>query len=199
MLQLALHFIARHGYLALLVLQMLGVFALPLPDEFLVGFAGYLSFKGNLHLGLTILTASVGASLGITLSYGLGRFAGPAMLRPLGRLMHMTPDRMDRAHQWAAGRGKWGLTFGYFVPGVRHLIGFTAGTLKLPLRVFWLYACSGALLWSCTFALMGFLLGEQWSVWAARVPMFILLMTLAGAAIALGFLWLRRPNHGLNR
>jgi len=51
--------------------------------------------------------------------------------------------------------GKWGLLFGFFLPGVRHLIGFGAGIAKLPVSVFALLAFAGAFMWSVTFVTAG--------------------------------------------
>ena len=192
MIHLALDYIRNHGYLALLMLQALGVLALPLPDEVLVTFAGYLCYRGDLHLGLTITTAFFGASLGITLSYLLGRFLGPGMTKFLGRWLHLTPERLAQGNQWFQRAGKWSLTFGYFIPGVRHVIGFTAGTLKLPLGLFWVYACSGALIWSGAFAVLGFCLGDQWARWAPKLSMIAFIPALLIGIVVAVILWLRR-------
>jgi membrane protein DedA with SNARE-associated domain len=60
--------------------------------------------------------------------------------------------------------GKWGLLFGFYLPGVRHLIGFGAGIAKLPVSVFALFAFTGAFMWSVTFVTAGYFLGRQWTV-----------------------------------
>jgi membrane protein DedA with SNARE-associated domain len=43
---------------------MLGIVGIPLPDEVLLTFAGYLVFKGHLTLSLTIATAFLGSACG---------------------------------------------------------------------------------------------------------------------------------------
>ena len=45
-----LDWIARHGYPALFVLLVLGIVGLPVPDETVLTFVGYLSAKGMLRL-----------------------------------------------------------------------------------------------------------------------------------------------------
>ena len=60
--------------------------------------------------------------------------------------------------------GKWGLLFGFYLPGIRHLIGFGAGIAKLPVSVFALFAFAGAFIWSVTFVSAGYLLGRQWTL-----------------------------------
>jgi len=55
-----IQWIARHGYPALFVLLMLGIVGLPVPDETLLTFVGYLSFKGTLRLEPAVATAFLG-------------------------------------------------------------------------------------------------------------------------------------------
>ena len=60
--------------------------------------------------------------------------------------------------------GKWGLLFGFYLPGVRHLIGFGAGIAKLPVPVFARFAFTGAFIWSATFVSAGYFLGREWTL-----------------------------------
>ena len=49
---------------------------LPIPDETMLTFSGYLVFRGTLSLPMTLAVAFAGSVSGITLSYALGRFLG---------------------------------------------------------------------------------------------------------------------------
>ena len=60
--------ISRYGDPAIFLLLMLGIFGLPVPDETLLTFAGYLCFKGKLGLGTTYLAAFLGSVCGISIS-----------------------------------------------------------------------------------------------------------------------------------
>ena len=53
-MELGMEWIAQYGYLAIFVLLMLGIIGLPVPDETILLFAGYLSFKGDLRLEPTL-------------------------------------------------------------------------------------------------------------------------------------------------
>ena len=50
---------------------------------------------------------------------------------------------------------------GYFIPGVRHFTAIVAGTSKLELHSFALFAYSGATLWVSTFVFLGYHFGPQ--------------------------------------
>ncbi len=111
---------------------------------------------------------------GITLSYGLGRTLGSFLLTQYGHFIHLTAERLGRAQQWFDRVGKWGLVFGYFIPGVRHLVAIVAGTSKLRLPVFALFAYAGGLLWSMIFISIGYFLGKEWAPVVAQLRRHVL-------------------------
>lgn len=49
-MDLGFAWITHYGYVAIFVLLMLGIVGLPVPDEALLTFVGYLSFKGDLQV-----------------------------------------------------------------------------------------------------------------------------------------------------
>lgn len=54
-----LPWIGHYGYPALFFLLMLGIVGIPLPDEGLLIFAGYLVYKGHLQLAPALASASI--------------------------------------------------------------------------------------------------------------------------------------------
>jgi membrane protein DedA with SNARE-associated domain len=153
--------ITEYGYLAIFVLMMLGT---PMPDEVLLAFAGYLVYEGRLQLFPTMAAAFLGSVCGITISYGFGRTIGNYLITKFGPAVKITEDKVTRVQTWFDRVGKWGLLFGYLLPGVRHLIAFGAGTSKLPLSVFALFAYTGGFIWSVTIISAGYYLGSQWTL-----------------------------------
>jgi membrane protein DedA with SNARE-associated domain len=154
-------FISHYGYIGIFSLLMLGVFGIPFPDESLLTFSGYLASKGHLQILLTILVAFLGSIVGMTLNYAVGRTLGLVAIRKYGPYIRLTPERMDKVHEWFDWFGKWTLPVGYFIPGVRHLSAFVAGASKLRFNVFALFTYTGGLLWTLSFILMGYYLGHK--------------------------------------
>lgn len=154
--------IVRHQYGAIFVLLMLGIIGLPVPDETLLVFAGYLSFKGTLRLEPAVATAFLGSACGISISYAIGRFVGMPALEKVGPLLHLRPENLEQAHRWMERWGKYSLLLAYFIPGYRHLAAFLVGTSRLEPSVFARFAYSGALLWASCFVSLGYFAGEQW-------------------------------------
>lgn len=152
--------ILQHGGLALFVLLALGIVGLPIPDETLLISAGYLIAHNKLTLTPTLIGAYLGSICGISLSFLIGRLAGNWLIKKYGFWIGITPKRAERAHRWFQRFGVWTLPIGYFIPGVRHLTGYIAGTLETDFKKFALFAYSGAIIWVSTFIIIGYILPE---------------------------------------
>ncbi|MFZ5447683.1 MAG: DedA family protein [Thermodesulfobacteriota bacterium] len=189
MISAHLHWIETYGYLGVFASLMLGVFGLPVPDETILTFTGYLVFKGYFHPVPVLLTAFLGSICGITLTYLLGRTLGLSLLEKYGRYLHVTPERLAQAHQWFEKYGTWSLFGGYFLPGVRHLTAFSAGVSGLEYRRFAPFAYSGGFLWVAAFLSLGYFVGEEWRKVIPQVHSYLLMLVagffVLGAAIFL--------------
>ncbi len=188
--QYVLHWIAQYGYAAIFCLLMLGIVGLPVPDETLLTFTGYLIFAHQLRLAPAAVIALLGTMCGITLSYVLGRTFGLALIHRFGKYVHLTEERLAKAHMFFERAGHWSLTFGYFIPGVRHLTAYAAGVSYLEPHRFALFAYTGAFLWAGVFLTLGYFLGERWQAVSAQIHRHLTIACLAAAAlIALYLVW----------
>jgi membrane protein DedA with SNARE-associated domain len=147
----AVQWITHYGYAGIFSLLALGIVGLPIPDETLLVFVGFLIFRGKLHTVPAFVSAFSGAVCGITLSYGLGRGFGTYLVPRWGRFLRLSRERLERVQDWFRRSGRWVLVFGYYVPGVRHLTAYVAGASGLPFRAFAVFAYAGGLVWSLTF------------------------------------------------
>ena len=196
--QQVLAWITQYGYLAIFCLLVLGIVGLPVPDETLLTFTGYLVFIGRLSLPLAFLSAFAGSACGITLSYTLGRTFGLTLIHRYGRYLRITEAHVEKAHAWFRRAGHWSLTFGYFIPGVRHFTAYAAGMSELEYPSFALFAYSGAVLWVTAFLSLGYLLGEQWKAVQANIDHYLAGCFIAIVILAAAYLawrkWLRAPR-----
>ncbi len=178
--------IAQYGYAAIAGLLALGIVGVPVPDETLLTLVGFLVFKGVLHAVPAYLSAFAGSSVGISISYAIGRFGGIRLVRRFGPRIGITADRVKRVESWFHRRGRWALVGGYFVPGVRHLMAIVAGSSGLPYNSFARFAYGGAALWSGCFIAAGFYMGEEWNAFPRyahpiAIGVFLLIVLAAGA------------------
>ena len=164
-----------YGYLGVFVLLMLGILGIPIPDEGVLTVAGYLCYKGNLLFAPTVAAAFLGSACGVTVSYGLGWTLGNSLVNRYGHVVHITSEKVEQIHRWFGRVGRWGLLFGYFLPGVRHLTAFVAGASKLECSVFALFTYSGSFIWSVTFVSVGYFLGKEWTRIAPKIYSILVL------------------------
>ncbi len=189
---LFIDWITRYEYPALFLLLMLGIVGLPIPAETLLLFAGSLTFTHQLAAAPTLAAAFLGSACGMSLSYWLGWTLGPSLAGSLGSRVGLNAERLQAAQAWCRLRGKYGLLIGYFVPGLRHLTAFVAGSSRLPFPVFAAFAYSGGFLWSLSFLWLGYVLGDEWPRLSGRIHDGLLLLAwVSPAGIAAVVVWRR--------
>ena len=185
--------VAHYGYVGIFGLLMLGIVGLPIPDETLLMFTGYLIFKHELEPLPAFAAGFLGSICGITVSYALGRMLGLYFVTRLGRFLHVVPEDLDHVRAWYEGKGKYGLVISYFIPGIRHLAAYVAGSSRLSLPVFATFAYLGGLLWSGSFISIGYVLGDEWEQMSASLQRYLLIGAgVITVVITTGFILMRR-------
>jgi membrane protein DedA with SNARE-associated domain len=129
------------------------------PSESLAIAAGVLAGIGKLHVAPVIVAAAVGAFVGDSTSYLLGRTLG---VRAREKLFH--GDRSKRALGWAertlGQRGGYLIVVARFIPGGRTATTFTAGMVHFSAPRFFGFAAIAACLWASYAVMLGFLGGR---------------------------------------
>jgi membrane protein DedA with SNARE-associated domain len=195
-----LAWVSHYGYLVIFFLLVFGIVGLPVPDETLLTLIGYLSYRGDLRLVPSFSAAFLGSLCGITLSYVLGRTGGVLLLRKYGRRLHLKEERVERIHRWLDGKGGWGLIIGYFIPGVRHLVAFVAGSSRMEYSVFAAFAYTGGFIWSTSFLAAGYWGGKGWERLQGKIHLGLSVLIGVILLVAIAF-YIRRSKckHGSSR
>jgi len=192
--------VAHYGGFALFTLLIFGIIGLPVPDETLLVFCGYLIFKGKLQPFGTWLGAALGSICGITGSYFIGRTLGLGFIHSrFGKWLHISDERIHQVHDRFNRLGHWALVVGYYIPGVRHFTAIVAGTSRLEFPAFALFAYSGACLWVSTFMFLGYWFGDDWERMFEMIHHNLVLATVVLAALVVIWLvvrWMRRKGAG---
>jgi len=154
--------IAKYAYLEIFIALGLGIAGLPIPDETLLAYAGFLVSQGKLNFLYTILVAFGGTSCGITIGYIIGKTLGKRIVKRYATKLHVTLEDIHKAEIFYHRYGTFALFIGYFIPGARHLTAILAGASLMPYHTFARFAYTGGLLWTITLVSVGYLLGEKW-------------------------------------
>ncbi|MFJ5563161.1 DedA family protein [Lysinibacillus xylanilyticus] len=171
----------QHSYLILFIGIFLELMALPISGEFLMSYAGFFVYKGEMNYFLAILTVFFSAGAGITLTYWIGKAGGYKLIEKYGKYVHLGPERYIKIAAWFERSGSKLLVFAYFIPGVRHFTGYVSGVSKIPFRKFIIPAYTGASLWGICFITLGKVLGPKWDTFhqAAGKYLIVFLIILA--------------------
>jgi len=159
----------QYGYIILFIALVLELIAFPLPGEVIMTYCGFLVFQGKMNIMISILVATSGATLGITISYFIGTTLGYEFFNKYGSRFHLGPEKLKKTSTWFNTYGNTLLIVAYFIPGVRHITGYFSGITKIPYKKFAINAYLGALLWACTFISLGKTLGENWDKFHASI------------------------------
>ena len=187
----ALSLIIKYKYFGLYISLALGILGLPVPDETLLTFAGFMVSKGQLHFPLTLFITLLGSLSGMSLSYIIGRYLGLPFLVKYGKYFHLTPEKLSKGQEWFQRYKGMSLVFGYFIPGFRHLNAYAAGMSKLTYPTFQLYAALGSVSWILTFLSLGQVAGEKWNIIGSLIHRYLWLGLTIGIIVVATFWWIR--------
>jgi membrane protein DedA with SNARE-associated domain len=147
---------ARHGYVLTFALLLAEAIGFPFPAAIALVAAGAAVASHTLW-GPEVLLAAVSALLvGDTAQFWLGRYTGWALLGFLCRLSMNPETCMLRSAESFYKRGKLTLVVAKFIPGVNTMAAPLAGSMKMRFAQFLRLDFAGALLYSGTYLLVGF-------------------------------------------
>lgn len=153
----ALQALGYPGIAAIVGLESAG---LPLPGETTLLAASYLAATGHLSLPLVIGSAALGAIVGDSVGYFVGRRGGRRFLERYGKYVGITPEKLVRADDYFARHGAKTVFFGRFVALLRMLAGPLAGASRMPYRRFLATNVAGAVTWATTMGTLAFFFGK---------------------------------------
>ena len=194
-----MHWIATYGYGVVFLALVGGIVGLPIPDETLLVYCGYLISRGTMHAVPAWCCALAGSWCGITLSYTIGRTLGLGFVHRFGKYVHITQQRLDVVHKWFDRIGHWALLVGYYIAGVRHFTAFVAGTSELRFVSFASFAWTGGVLWVSTFLTLGYYLGENWQRIFETIHHYIVYLSIGVILIALCYYLLKSYGNKRKR
>ena len=168
----------QYGYIVLIVALMLELIAFPLPGEVLMTYCGMLVGEHKLNWGLSILMATAGTIIGVTLSYFIGNKLGVTFFKKYGHYVHLDEQRMTMVSDWFNKFGNRLLLITCFIPGVRHVTGYFSGITRISYKEFAINSYIGAFLWTATFISIGKILGPKWEKYHSLIIKYLLIASL---------------------
>jgi membrane-associated protein len=163
---------AEYGFLAvLLVVAGDGVFPV-LPGETAIVAAAVLAAKGTGNIFVVIAAGAIGAVIGDSAAYFIGRGGKGPIRRFVTRFAGA--ERLEAAERMVERNGPALIFTGRFLPGLRIAINMSCGATHMPYRRFLTFDAMGATVWSAQAALLGYFAGKAFAdqTWVAFVVAF---------------------------
>lgn len=152
-----LHTLARHGYTWLFCMLLAEAAGLPVPAALALVGAGAAIASHTLSASGVLTAALIALLLGDASQFWLGRAMGWSLLGFLCRLSMNPETCMLRSAESFYKRGKTTLIIAKFIPGINTMAAPLAGSMKMRFEQFLRYDFMGALLYSVTYMLVGYL------------------------------------------
>ncbi len=172
---------------------------LAVPGETAMLLGGFLAFQGRVSLGWMMAAGAIGAVVGDSVGYEIGRLFGEPLKRSrLGR--KVGEERWARAEAYLRAKGGRAVFLGRFVGLLRALVPALAGMSRLPYRTFLPWNLAGGVIWAPGFVLLGYLAGSSYRQVeriVGRASLLVLLVLVMAGALVLAARWLARHPERL--
>jgi len=199
-------FVGDHGVYAVFLLMAIDA-VFPAASELVMVYAGALAsgafasqqvvlFGHEIESGLGAyvtmsLSGTLGYLLGAIVGWAIGLYGGRPLVDKRGRLLHLGPERFDRAERWFDRHDRWAVLLGRVTPVVRSFVSIPAGIFEMPLAPYTLFTLIGSALWAFAFAAIGYAVGSNYE----RFHHFFDIALVAGAALLVLYLVVRRVSR----
>lgn len=152
-------------YTVIVILMAIESSIIPLPSEVVVPPAAYFALQdgSDLNIWMVMVMATIGATLGALINYGLSMLIGRPILygfadSKFGRMLMLNSKKLEYAESYFQKKGAISIFLGRLLPAVRHLISIPAGLSRMNVFTFTTFTFIGAALWNVVLAGMGYLL-----------------------------------------
>ena len=196
-------FVGDHGVYAVFLLMAIDA-VFPAASELVMVYAGALASgaftsqhvvlfghqidSGGWAFVTMALAGTLGYVVGSIFGWWIGRAGGRPFVERHGRLLHLGPERLERAERWFDRYGRWAVLLGRITPVVRSFVSIPAGVFGMP---FWPYVwltAIGSAIWAFALAAIGYAFGSNYE----RFHHAFDLALVAGAALVVLYLVFRQ-------
>ncbi|MGR3764608.1 DedA family protein [Rossellomorea sp. NS-SX7] len=150
-MEILLDLVDQYGYIAMFLFSWIVFLGLPVPNEMAAAFAGYLTEWRHFNPYTSFLFMYSGlVSYGI-FGFIIGKRFGTRLLLRFFK-SSKTQGLIRKSETWIDKYGLFAISISYFIPGVRLVMPYIAGTGKgITFLKFMLYAAPSACIWALVY------------------------------------------------
>jgi membrane protein DedA with SNARE-associated domain len=192
-------YVTKYGYTAVFILVFLQEIGMPnpLPNELLLMFSGYLSFKGILYLPGVLLTVISADFIGTNILYFLFYSTGILILQKRPKWFPLSQKTLDKLTNKIKTGGYTSIYLFRLTPFTRGYTSVICGLLQIKPKVFLPIALFSAITWATVYIVAGRLIGPSWNLFIKNGGHFKYIML--GALIVILGLVIFNHYHQKNK
>ena len=176
---LATHIIRDLGLAGVALLTLTsGVVGAPGSEPTML-FAGFNVSEGNLSLFWIIVFGVLGDMIGASIAYAIGYWGREELVERHGNKLHISKQRLDRAHRWFGRYGAPVILVSRCIPFARAAFPYAAGVARMGYARFAIFATLGSIIWITALGVLGNAVGSNWQNWRHNLEY----VDYAGAAL----------------
>lgn len=148
-----------------------------LPGSTIILFLGALSAYGYLDMGDLLWFAIAGAVIGDNINYFLGKRYGSQWTQK--GVWFLKQEHFEKARTFFDEHGAKSVFLGRFVPSIKEIMPFIAGTVKMRQRTFVVWNILGAIGWGLEWILAGYVFAQSLDLarmWLSRIGFLLAAM-----------------------
>jgi membrane protein DedA with SNARE-associated domain len=160
------YYVTKYGYLAIFIMVFLQEIGMPnpFPNELLLLFSGYLSYKGLLFLPFVILTAFAADFIGTNILYFLFYTTGNFIMQKKPKWVPLSDQMINKLTKRISGNGQLSICIFRLTPFTRGYTSVITGLLRVSPGMFLPIALFTAIAWASFYVLIGYLVGPSWNM-----------------------------------
>jgi membrane protein DedA with SNARE-associated domain len=160
----------------------------PSPSDVLLVFAGTLVGVGAVGFAPTLVSATLGSTLGFMTAYVLGRYFEQHVVS--GRFSRYLPANAIHQVERLFKRFGYGvIVANRFLAGTRAIVSFFAGMSKMNLTVTTALSAISAAVWNSLLLYLGIIFANNWRVAAEYLALYSKVVSVIVVVALVIFLW----------
>jgi membrane protein DedA with SNARE-associated domain len=162
---LATHIIRDLGLAGVALLTLTsGVVGVPGSEPTML-FAGFNVSEGDLNMIGILVFGVLGDMLGASIAYAIGYWGREELVERHGNKVHISKQRLDRAHRWFERYGAPVILVSRCIPFARAAFPYAAGVARMGYARFLIFATIGSIIWISALGVLGNAVGSNWQSW----------------------------------
>jgi membrane protein DedA with SNARE-associated domain len=162
---LATHIIRDLGLAGVALLTLTsGVVGAPGSEPTML-FAGFNVSEGHLSMFGILVFGVLGDMIGASIAYAIGYWGREELVERHGNKLHISKQRLDRAHRWFGRYGAPVIVLSRCIPFARAAFPYAAGVARMGYVRFLIFATIGSIVWITALGVLGNAVGANWQSW----------------------------------